>query len=49
MMRNHENIDFFLNCAVFDPDIALNIDDSGFSYHSYYFFFKREKKIAKNV
>ena len=24
MMRNHENIEFFLNYAVFDPNIALN-------------------------
>ena len=23
MMRNHENIEFFLNYAVFDPNIAL--------------------------
>ena len=28
MMRNHENIEFFLNYAVFDSNIALRMDST---------------------
>ena len=32
MMRNHENIEFFLNYAVFDPNIALKTIQSWYHF-----------------